>query len=640
MGSYENFYHGGDYNFGAVEDSFLGMSYKTNASQISIATDPRTANQLQAVSERFNTGLKSVEVSMLTPNIEEAIPDQHLEEINRLKKLLGAELTLHGPLVEPTGITKQGWDPTHREQAERQMWQALQRGHKLDPDGNIVVTFHSSQGLPETEARVVDESKKPGEKGRDIVKEMMVVSERDGQFTHITPKHNYLLDEKPNPANELNDQNKRALETTLSQVSFHAMQGKDSMDGGAFIINRAMRGDDKKDSKALKEVFEKDKDYSESMKKYYEMSKTEEGQKFLEQNVFNNPVKKEIVEKGIDAMNHGEIYVKESYLNLQEHFNKAWTATEKTMQRAKDEAERKKAEEDMRKLKKYKEEIIRKQGEIFKPNKVDLLGEEVQKGVNVLNSLSATPALFRPLKDFAIDKASETFANIAARAYGEFKDTAPIISIENPPVGMGLSRAEDLRELVKESRNKFIKQAQEKFDMSEEEAKKKAEKLIGATWDVGHINMIKKYGYTDEDLAEETKTIAPFVNKVHLSDNFGMEHTELPMGMGNVPTKKHMEILDKYNDKVKKVIEAGDWYQHFKTMPVQETLSAFGSPIYSAQMAPYWNKAAFTSGGYFSGYGVNPDIHHSMYGAGFANLPVELGGQMAGRSRVSGAPME
>jgi len=29
-----------------------------------------------------------------------------------------------------------------------------------------------------------------------------------------------------------------------------------------------------------------------------------------------------------------------------------------------------------------------------------------------------------------------------------------------------------------------------------------------------------------------------------------------------------------------------------------------------------------------------------MYGAGFSNLPVELGGQMAGRSRMSGAPIE
>jgi len=37
---------------------------------------------------------------------------------------------------------------------------------------------------------------------------------------------------------------------------------------------------------------------------------------------------------------------------------------------------------------------------------------------------------------------------------------------------------------------------------------------------------------------------------------------------------------------------------------------------------------------------MNPDIHHSIYGSGFSNLPVELGGQMQGRSRMSGNPME
>jgi hypothetical protein len=153
--------------------------------------------------------------------------------------------------------------------------------------------------------------------------------------------------------------------------------------------------------------------------------------------------------------------------------------------------------------------------------------------------------------------------------------------------------------------------------------------------------MIKKFGYTDDDLEKETEKIGKFINKVHLSDNFGMEHTELPMGMGNVPTEKHMKIIDGYNKQIKKIIEAGDWYEHFKTAPFAETLSAFGSPIYAMNMSPYWNQRAGMSAGYFAGYGLNPDIHHSMYGAGFNTLPLELGGQQpGGRSRMSGTPME
>ena len=108
--------------------------------------------------------------------------------------------------------------------------------------------------------------------------------------------------------------------------------------------------------------------------------------------------------------------------------------------------------------------------------------------------------------------------------------------------------------------------------------------------------------------------------------------------MGNVPTKNIMKIFKeegKNIEKINKVIEAGNWYQHFQSTPFGETLKAFGSPIYSSGANQF-----LESRGYFAGYGMNPEIHHSMYGSGFANLPVELGGQMAGRSRLSGNQME
>ena len=92
--------------------------------------------------------------------------------------------------------------------------------------------------------------------------------------------------------------------------------------------------------------------------------------------------------------------------------------------------------------------------------------------------------------------------------------------------------------------------------------------------------------------------------------------------------------------KVKQIVETGNWYQHFQTTPFAETLSAFGSPIYGMKMSPYWNQAYSTQSPYFSGYGFNPEIHHSIYGSGFSSLPVELGGQLSGRNRLSGSPME
>jgi hypothetical protein len=82
-------------------------------------------------------------------------------------------------------------------------------------------------------------------------------------------------------------------------------------------------------------------------------------------------------------------------------------------------------------------------------------------------------------------------------------------------------------------------------------------------------------------------------------------------------------------------------FQFFQKSPLTETFRAFGSPIYGMQMGPSWSYTANASGGYYGGYGrVLPDQHFSTYGAGFSNLPPELGGQMGGRSRMGGAPIE
>ena len=78
-----------------------------------------------------------------------------------------------------------------------------------------------------------------------------------------------------------------------------------------------------------------------------------------------------------------------------------------------------------------------------------------------------------------------------------------------------------------------------------------------------------------------------------------------------------------------------------KNTPMMESFRHFGSPLYPIKAAPFWNQASDAVGGYFSGVGpTNPEIHHSIYGAGYSNLPIELGGQMAGRSRIGGSPME
>lgn len=631
----DTFYAGADYgldpNYTGDFSSGLFPNSRYAVSNLSLPTDPRTANQLQKISEKLNTGAKNIEVSGVTAATWESVPEPHLEEIKRLKKLVGSDVTFHGPLVEPTGVSRQGWNESHREQAERQMWQSMQRAHKMDPDGNLVVTFHSSNGLPDPETKVMEEVVDPvtGKKEmKEVIKEFWVVT-NDGRFESMKLTPNYLREEDGQIGNlqeqmdtiqaSIEKQNKDTWFNQLQSCSFHAHQG-------ANIVDSVLKGE-----KIERNIAEKTdpKQWQQIYKKYLETGSVP---KVLEE--IGGPYK-EIVKKPLQELAHGDIYLRDAYQAFQRLFNQAYNAAQTSGR-----------DEDLKRLKKFKGEIKDLVPKIENPENLSQLSETLIKGVNVLRQIEA-PENVKPLKDWAVDKSSDTFANVAFNSYSEFKDSAPIVSVENPPAGQGLARAQDLREIVTKSREKLQEKLIKDAKLSKSEAKKQAEKLIGVTWDVGHINMLRKYGYTDEEITKEAENVGEFINKMHLSDNFGMEHTELPMGMGNVNTKAQYEAIAKYNkqmDKIKHVIETGNWFgpQAFGNQtPFAQSLKSFGSPIYSMKMAPYWNQAYGAMGGYFSGYGqVLPEQHFSMYGAGFSNMPKELGGQMSGKSRVGGTPME
>ena len=127
---------------------------------------------------------------------------------------------------------------------------------------------------------------------------------------------------------------------------------------------------------------------------------------------------------------------------------------------------------------------------------------------------------------------------------------------------------------------------------------------------------------------------------------FGYSDSHLPPGMGNVPFKEILEKLEKKGDMegVRKIVEAGGWVQHFQTSPLSYTLEGMGSPIYSEGVGPYWNQAVGLYQGYFGGGGnFLPNINYETFGAGFSQLPAELGGQRGGGGqgdRMSGRGME
>ncbi|HOW36845.1 MAG TPA: TIM barrel protein [Candidatus Pacearchaeota archaeon] len=565
--------------------------YRIPAGEIGMATDFRTADVLKDISDKLKTGTKQIEMSTIQPEVFESIPNQHLKEVNRLSKLTGVDISVHAPLIEPSGLTQQGYSEFAREQAERQMLSAVERAHMVNPSGHVPVTFHSSSGWQGTEYKKI----KDGEEKLKIPLinqesgQMMMVEKEEG-VRRLGYSEQDLIKGKTISAQErIENVNATHWDNELLQI----MAMKSRLDN---------------DSRELEHI---DKQVHPLI------SKGIADEKYLEENVQAKDWNKyqEIL------MQFRELYGQ----NLNSLFEKAFKYG---------------SEEDKKRL----IEASGKVSEIVHSNTSPI--EETSTAISVLvNELQRiTPRIYKPVEEVALDKTATTFGNIAFESYKKFKDTAPIVTIENPPAGGAFSRGEELKQVVEKSQQNFIKKAMSELGMSEKDAKAQAQKLLGVTWDVGHINMIRKYGYEGKDVVKETEKVAPLVKHVHLSDNFGLDHTELPMGMGNVPIQEIMQRLGKEGFSGKKVIEAGNWWQHFKTPPFQETLEAFGSPIYSMKMQPYWNQAGGFQQGYFSGYGqMLPQMNYETTGAGFSQLPAELGGQRGGGtagSRMSGRPME
>ncbi len=595
--SISNIYQGGYSSLSPkYGDVFTG--YRVNPGSIGITTDPRTANVIQDASTKLATGAKQIELALVSPEIFDSIPKQQLKEINRLSKLTGVNVSVHAPVVDSSGITQQGFSEVNRELAERKIADALIRSHEVNPEGNSPVTFHSAEGLQGSEWKTLGEKGKEREAkrfiavDRDTGKMMMAGEEKlyhpstyneKGELIPVSEKGEIMT-----PEESLKSTNTTDWDNKLSQLFFNKERADEILQQNQPLI---------------KEVAEY----------------LQEAEKKGERPILN-PTQEQVYLKAIDAQN----YLSDIRKHANAIFSKAYEFG---------------TEEQRKKLKKISEEYV----ENIKEK--DMVGVSRAMGImlNQLKSPDMVPEIYAPIEQFAIEKSSKTFGNAAFDAYKKFGDKAPILSIENPPVGFAISTGEDLKNLVEASRKQFVERVVEEKKIKKKEAEKLAERFIGATWDVGHINMLRKQGFGKEAIIKETEKIAPFVKHVHLSDNFGFEHTELPMGMGNVPIKEIMNKLGKEGFNAKKIIEAGQWWQHFRTAPFKETLEAFGSPFYGGQ-APYWNQNIGLQQGYYTGLAGQwlPQTHYETFGTSFARLPMELGGQQGDGqgSRMSGRPME
>jgi len=593
----EDIYQGG---YSSLNPSYgeLFTGQRVSAGSLGLSGDPRTANILKDFSDKIGPGIKTFEFSLINPEIMETIPKQHLKEVNRLSKLTGVDVTVHGPLIDASGVGERGFNDQEREIAERKIAYALDKSHEINPNGNVPVTFHTANALPAARYSKKD--------GKEITEMIPIVNQETGQISVVRREEKYYP-------------HKEGKEIRTVEQEVDTLNNSEWLNNLTNLESFKLNADElmQKAMIPLAPILAEKKDISEIKLNYEQAAAYNQLQKagiFLEN-----------VEASFNSIyNKAYKYSKDPGRKVLGEIAKDW----------------RKENENMRK------EIA----QIGTPiGESQLLIRKSQLLDNVILKIRRhlpPPEVYKSAGEYASEKSQETFGNAAWSAYKKFGEKAPILSIENPPAGMALSRADDVRIMVEGSRKQFVNNAV-KGGMSKSQAEKQAEKLIGVTWDVGHINELRQFGFTGEDILKEAEKIAPLVKHIHLADNFGMHTTvEMPMGMGNVDIKGVMEKLGKKGKEAKKIIEAGNWWQHHSNQgafsPVGPTLEALGSSIYSMHMSPYWNQVAGTQQGYFSGYGAMlPPVNYETFGAGFSNLPAELGGQRpGGRGRMSGTPME
>ncbi|MEM2707560.1 MAG: hypothetical protein QXQ30_00565 [Candidatus Pacearchaeota archaeon] len=609
----ENFYPGlinpSEY-IPEISPSDVSIGYHIPLSKLGATTNVTTANQIMEVFSRLNTGMKAVEAGTLSLETFEKIPKQHFEEINRLAKLCGAEISWHIPLfvsesgggsIELAGVEGDKFSERERKITENSLKEAIEKIYKaIGP--NQPITIHPTSILP---SNYLNE-------GEDMI--INVANLATDSFAGVRVK-DLLTKEEINqiqkeqlPAYTLQKLNEKSWRETMEKNIFHT---RDLLhDTISFPKDYLNKINLELDSWAYRETGEikeweklPEEIKSDLIKKndrikllLFEKEKMESKQKMIEI-FFNN--------------------IKENTKNIIEIANKAKLSEE----------ERKILQDTMYNFNKIEE--IKKKDITAAASLLVKINENLSK---------IQPKIYDFIENVAVEKSAETISNLALETYKKFGDKAPILSMENVFPGMAFSRAESLRFLIEKSREKFIEKLKNQ-GVNEKKAREIAEKIIGATWDIGHINLLKKYGKKPEEIKLEFEKIKPYIKNIHITDNFGFSDSHLPPGMGTIEPEIFKEIEELTKKGVKGTLEIPVLAISFGVSPYPYAFAALGTPLYTYGLAPYWNQLLWNFPSYFAGYGpIFPEKHFEIYGASFAGLPVEFGGETKGG--FSQVPME
>lgn len=679
--------------------------FKMPIGRLATTTNPFVPKQLEEFGIKLNTGIKNIEVGSLELKNFEAIPTQHFQEIKRLAKLTGTSVSMHGPLVDIAGFGEGSkWSEQTRKETEQQMISILRKANELSDKGNMPVVFHSSHNamsnfydhnlaeknktkLPEDlgflkeeserlakkafeqgdeqkaaelqeRANIFKKNKKLFEKGElPIVKILGVVNRENGQFGQLQFEEKRIMTQDGkekmvamDPYSQLNEINSRTW--TKEKMNFNSVQQQEEQ-----ILQRM------RNSEAEQQLHQTTRIIQQLEQKKEKKELTEEEESVLTEAKTKSPQLREQAFMESKQWEQQVKIIRKDRENLKEEIVDKFFKLASEPQKTKFIEAAKKQQKEIREEENKYQKLINNSTDDFEKLTLrnDLETIKARMEFNMLGAMDA-PEIFKPVEDFAQEKFSETVSNVMMQFAKErgFKnlDTAPILAIENFFPNSPMSTGQTLRDGIEKARNKFADQLskdsgfQKEFKDSKEKAKEFSEKLIGATWDMGHINMLRKSGYNEKDLKgriiSETQKIADMVKHAHITDNFGFDDSHLCPGMGNVPVREVLETLEKQGKfKGIGVLESGGVINAFNMFPYHKDFEFFHSPIYlkggEAQNSiqkvrpPYWS--AEYPNFYTDTYIEYPQQHFNLYGSGFSTLPKSIGGESGGsKSRFSGAP--
>lgn len=619
--STHSFYEGGDYTLDPNKSFTYGTGYGgIKGSNLGMQGNPMTTNQLADVIGAIKQGTKAFEVQMLgmaQNDPEQSLPVQHFKEMRALMELSGVKPSVHGPIVglDPAGFDRGNWGgEEHRQQTEKRMFEAVKKAYVLDPERNIPVVFHTGNASGYVKTYTPD-----GKTGKKI-ESVPIINQETNQVATIKNEYEYTLG---STKKELEGEG--TLRLAEKRVKSQNDSYWDQQMKEAVLAKRYV-------NEAVNNTLFHSTDVDESGKRTSKLAEIRIKNEKDQQKFFEEASKKP---EFLTNLRRAETLANSNEQSLNSIFSRAYEYGTKDQK----EVLKKMALNWQNEMKSYQERI-KKEGlnPIEALNIKSRMQDKYFQGIHDVTERKS-PEIFVDADEFAFKQASKTFGNIAAEGYVKWGKKAPLIAIENTYEGLGWADAESHRKLIKKSRDVFVEKVMKEKGIDESEAKKMAEKLIGATWDVSHINIAKSKGFGDDYIVEETKKIKPYVKHVHLADNFGFNDAHLAPGMGNTPIKRILKALEKEGklDEMRMIVESGGFGGPFRKPLHPASLSAFGSGLSYNQG---WD-SSFIPGTYFGGYGeINPETHHSIYGAGFSGLPTTFGGQIGGqRSRFGGTPM-